>query len=64
MMWIGALLTILAIGALSYWLFILTEGVYLGKRVVIALYDWNAANYDRVKQVLPHEDGIHLARPL
>ncbi|MGC8786954.1 MAG: class I SAM-dependent methyltransferase [Anaerolineae bacterium] len=64
MMWIGALLTILAIGALSYWLFILTEGVYLGKRVVIALYDWNAASYDRVKQVLPHEDGIHLARPL
>lgn len=64
MIWIGTLLSLIAIGAVLYWLFVLTEGVYLGSKVVVALYDWNASHYDRVKQVLPHEDGIHLARPL
>lgn len=64
MIWVSALLALIAVGAILYWLFILTEGVYLGSKVVIALYDWNASRYDQVKQVLPHEDGIHLARPL
>nr|MBC7245447.1 class I SAM-dependent methyltransferase [Chloroflexota bacterium] len=64
MIWIGALLTVLVVGAILYWLLILTEGVYLGNKVVVALYDRSAASYDRVKQVLPHEDGIHLAGPL
>jgi len=64
MSWVIAAFLIAAIGAVLYWLFILTEGVYLGNKVVIALYDWNAPHYDQVKQVLPHEDGIHLARPL
>ncbi|MBC7231658.1 MAG: class I SAM-dependent methyltransferase [Chloroflexi bacterium] len=64
MSWVSAPFLIAAIGAVLYWLFILTEGVYLGNKVVIALYDWNASHYDQVKQVLPHEDGVHLARPL
>lgn len=64
MIWISALLAILVVGAILYWLLILTEGAYLGNKVVVALYDWNASSYDQVKQVMPHEDGIHLATPL
>jgi ubiquinone/menaquinone biosynthesis C-methylase UbiE len=60
----GVLLTILAAGSIIYWLLVLSEGVYLGNRTVIALYDWSATEYDQVKGVLAHEDGIHLARPL
>jgi SAM-dependent methyltransferase len=61
--WIG-LLTVLLAGAFIYWLLILSEGVYLGKKAVIALYDWGAAKYDQVKQVQSHDDALYLARPL
>jgi len=64
MTWIGPLLAVLLAGAVVYWLLILSEGIYLGKKVVIALYDWGASSYDRVKQVLPLDDAFHLARPL
>jgi len=61
--WALGLLTLSA-GAVLYWLLILSEGVYLGRRVVIALYDRCASRYDRIKQALPHEDAHYLARPL
>jgi len=61
--WIGLLVIVLA-GFFIYWLLVLSEGVYLGKKVVIALYDWGASKYDRVKQVQPHDDARHLACPL
>jgi len=51
-------------GAVGYWLCILSEGVYLGKRVLIALYDACAPKYDQIKQIEPHEDAHDLARPL
>jgi ubiquinone/menaquinone biosynthesis C-methylase UbiE len=62
-MWIAGL-AVLVTAAILYWLIILSEGVYLGKRAVIALYDWGASSYDRVKRVQPHDDAQHLARPL
>jgi ubiquinone/menaquinone biosynthesis C-methylase UbiE len=43
---------------------VLSEGAYLGKRVVTALYDWAASSYDRVKNVSPADDASDLARPL
>ncbi len=50
--------------AAAYWLFILTEGAYLGKKVVIVLYDWGASSYDRIKNVHPSDDAAFLAQPL
>ncbi len=50
--------------ALAYWLLQVSEGSYLGERAVKALYEWGASRYDQVKQVLPQQDGLHLARPL
>ncbi len=54
---------VIALGAASYWLLILSEGVYLGERVVIWLYDLYASRYDRIK-AWNAEDEIHyLANP-
>lgn len=64
MNWAVLLLTTVAAGGIIYWLLILSEGAYLGRKVVVALYDWSATRYDGIKAVLAHEDGIHLARPL
>jgi ubiquinone/menaquinone biosynthesis C-methylase UbiE len=52
-----------AAGAL-YWLFVVTEGAYLGPSTVRFLYDWGAASYDRVKQFDPVDDARTLAVPL
>ena len=63
MIWVALLLAVLA-GALVYWLLVVSEGAYLGRKAVMTLYDRNASSYDRVKQVLPQDDAYHLARPL
>lgn len=47
-----------------WWLLIETEGVYLGKRAVIWLYDLYARRYDRVKQFDDYADQLLLAEPL
>lgn len=57
---IGALL--LAGGA--YWLFVLSEGAYLGPRAVTWLYDLTARRYDRVKRYEERLEDLTLGRPL
>ncbi len=47
-----------------WWLLIETEGVYLGKRAVVWLYDLYARRYDRVKQFDDYSDQLLLAQPL
>ena len=57
---VGALL-----GAfLIWWLVFETEGVYLGRRVVVALYDLYAARYDRIKQFDERADITLISQPL
>jgi len=63
MTWQVAALVLMAV-ALGLWLFVIGEGSYLGPKIVTALYDRGAAVYDRVKEVLPQDDALHLARPL
>jgi ubiquinone/menaquinone biosynthesis C-methylase UbiE len=48
----------------GYWLLVVTEGAYLGPRVVRFLYDWGAATYDGVKQFESVDDARALALPL
>lgn len=60
---IWAALALLMAG-LGYWLLVLTEGVYLGPRVVRLLYDWGAKSYDEVKEFDMAEDAWRLAIPL
>ncbi|RME80754.1 MAG: class I SAM-dependent methyltransferase [Caldilineae bacterium] len=48
---------------LIYWLFFLTEGVYLGERVVVWLYDLYASRYDAIKEWDMREEIEYLAIP-
>jgi len=47
-----------------YWAFIITEGAYLGARVVAWTYDLTAAKYDRIKQFKLEQDVWLIAGPL
>jgi ubiquinone/menaquinone biosynthesis C-methylase UbiE len=55
----------LGVGAfLVWWLIFESEGVYLGKRVVVWLYDVYARRYDAIKQYDPLDEFGYLAHPL
>lgn len=57
----------LALGLLAaflYWLLVSTEGVFLGRRVVVWLYDLTAHNYDRLKQYDPRDEKLLVTRPI
>lgn len=60
------LVVLLAFGivALGWWLFIETEGVYLGRRVVVWLYDVYAGRYDDIKHFRSDYDHLFLAQPI
>jgi SAM-dependent methyltransferase len=61
------LLIVLLLAAVAFflhWLFIRTEGVFLGRRVVVWLYDLSAARYDNIKQFDPDTESAFVAWPL
>ena len=67
----SSLVPILLLGAaivsaafLIWWLIYETEGVYLGRRVVVALYDLYASRYDRIKQFDETADIALISQPL
>ena len=60
-LWVGGALLLLG---LLYWLFILTEGAYLGRRVVTWMYDVYAKRYDGIKQFDPRDESWFLGEPL
>lgn len=49
---------------LGWWLLIASEGVYLGRRVVIWLYDLYAHRYDGVKNYYREYEQLYLAKPI
>lgn len=53
-----------ALVALLWWLLVTTEGVYLGRRVVIWLYDLYASRYDGIKKYHSEYEHWLLATPL
>lgn len=61
LLWVGL---VLVIGVTLYWLLIITEGTYLGARVVAMLYNWVARRYDTMKGFNPAMEEIFLTRPL
>jgi ubiquinone/menaquinone biosynthesis C-methylase UbiE/uncharacterized protein YbaR (Trm112 family) len=52
------------VGLLVYWQLVIAEGTYLGRRVVIWLYDLSARRYDRIKGFDPADEGVFLGGPL
>jgi ubiquinone/menaquinone biosynthesis C-methylase UbiE len=61
-----ALLVLAAFGLilLGWWLLIESEGVYLGRRVVVWLYDLYADRYDDIKHFRQEYDHMFLAQPI
>lgn len=59
-------LALLAVGlvALGWWLLIESEGVYLGRKVVVWLYDVYADRYDDIKHFHSEYDHMFLAQPI
>ncbi len=58
------LIALLALIALAiYWLFFVTEGVYLGEKVVVWLYDLYAHHYDTIKDWDLQDEIEYLAQP-
>ncbi|MEO8393262.1 MAG: class I SAM-dependent methyltransferase [Chloroflexota bacterium] len=57
-------LVALGIIALGWWLLIASEGVYLGRRAVIWLYDLYAGRYDDIKHYSKEYDHMLLAQPI
>ena len=55
---------LLLLGFVFWWLIVETEGVYLGKRMVILLYDLYATRYDRVKQFDEQADLMLISQPI
>ncbi|GAB4550357.1 MAG: hypothetical protein OHK0023_16160 [Anaerolineae bacterium] len=52
------------VGVLFWWLIFATEGVYLGRRVVIWLYDIYARRYDNIKNFEPLWESEMLSQPI
>jgi ubiquinone/menaquinone biosynthesis C-methylase UbiE len=50
--------------ALGYWVIVITEGAYFGRRLVAYLYDRGAETYDDVKEFEPVEDAWFLGIPM
>lgn len=59
-----AAISLLLVGLIGYWLFIHTEGVFLGQRVVTWLYDIYAKRYDRIKGFDAATESSYLGRPI
>ena len=57
-------LLIVLVGALLYWLLVATEGVFLGRRVVIWLYDITAHRYDKIKEFDPEDERYNITIPI
>ncbi len=59
---LGALLA--GVAAIGWWLLVASEGVYLGRRVVVWLYDRFAQKYDGVKGYIREYEQMYLADPI
>lgn len=55
---------VLAGGAACYWLLVLTEGTFLGPKVVAWLYDLTAHQYDAIKKSQFIYEAHHIGIPL
>ena len=64
MMWLIAGAAVAFLALVLWWLLIKTEGVYLGRGVVVWLYDVYAGRYDNIKEYDPFNEDVYLAQPI
>jgi ubiquinone/menaquinone biosynthesis C-methylase UbiE/uncharacterized protein YbaR (Trm112 family) len=61
---VGGGILLAALAVFFYWQLVVTEGAYLGRRVVVWLYDLYAPRYDGVKQFNNRDEAWFLGEPL
>lgn len=54
----------LLLWALHYWLIVITEGVFFGRRFVLFLYDREADKYDDIKEYRLQDEEILVVEPI
>ena len=65
MIWsVVALVGLVVLGLFLYWALVITEGAYLGRRIVALLYDLTPGYYDRIKAITWCHDDEWLVAPL
>jgi ubiquinone/menaquinone biosynthesis C-methylase UbiE len=64
MNWIVLAVAMIAFSLVMYWLFVVTEGVYLGRKMVVWLYDITAKKYDGIKQFDAEHEQRTIVEPL
>lgn len=64
MSWLWVLVGLIGLGLFVYWHLVITEGVYLGQKVVTLLYDRVAHKYDQIKDYNISDEYFYLALPL
>ena len=64
LLFLFGVLLLAGMALLLYWLLVVTEGVFLGRRVVVWLYDVTADRYDGIKQFDPQAEQFFVIRPL
>lgn len=62
--WLGIATGLVLIGLILYWLFIITEGTYLGQPIVTWMYDLVSKRYDNIKGFDADIESAYLGRPL
>ena len=64
LLWLAVTLGAALLGSLLYWLIVTTEGAFLGRRVVVWMYDLTAHKYDRIKEFDEEAERFFVIRPL
>ena len=64
MTWLLLLGGVFLLALFLYWLLVTTEGVYLGRRVVVWLYDLTAHKYDAIKAYEEGDEQLLVTRPV
>jgi ubiquinone/menaquinone biosynthesis C-methylase UbiE len=62
--WLAVGLGVILLGLFVYWAFVITEGAFLGARIVAWTYDLAAHRYDDIKKFNALDDRWFLARPM
>ena len=62
--WVIGVVVAGLLGVVAYWLVVTTEGVFLGQRVVVWLYDRTAKQYDGIKQFDEGAERFFVIQPL
>jgi ubiquinone/menaquinone biosynthesis C-methylase UbiE len=63
-LWLTLFLALLLLALVFYWLLISTEGVFLGRRLVVWLYDLAAPRYHAMKAFSVEDEQFFVARPI